>query len=210
MIIASISNQFIQGILATSWIEFIAVIAGIASVWYSKKAHVLVYPIGLINTILYIYLSIISSLYGEAAVNIYYSVMSIYGWIQWNKKNESTHLLKLQIKFSSRKEWGTQLLFFSCCYAIIFSALSWLKYSFAPAAIPWADGFASACAFTGMWLMTRKKVESWIWWTATNIASIPLYFIKGYVFSSVQFIILLILSIGGLINWRKKAVHEFN
>ncbi|TAG12842.1 MAG: nicotinamide riboside transporter PnuC [Sphingobacteriia bacterium] len=208
MVIASILEQFLQGILDTGMVEFIAVIAGIASVWFSRKAHILVYPIGLINTLLYIYLSFKGSLYGEASVNIYYSVMSIYGWIQWSKKDLQTNDLKLQIQFSNRKEWIEQLLFFSCCYAFIFSALTWLKQSFAPAAIPWADGFASASAFTGMWLMTRKKVESWIWWTATNIASIPLYFMKGYVFTSVQFMVLLVLSIAGLISWRKKVMYE--
>jgi nicotinamide mononucleotide transporter len=208
MVIASILEQFLQGILDTGMVEFIAVIAGIASVWFSRKAHILVYPIGLINTLLYIYLSFKGSLYGEASVNIYYSVMSIYGWIQWRKKDLQTNDLKLQIQFSNRKEWIEQLLFFSCCYAFIFSALTWLKQSFAPAAIPWADGFASASAFTGMWLMTRKKVESWIWWTATNIASIPLYFMKGYVFTSVQFMVLLVLSIAGLISWRKKVMYE--
>jgi nicotinamide mononucleotide transporter len=90
---------------------------------------------------------------------------------------------------------------------LIYAALSWLKQSFAPEAIPWADALASATAYTGMWLMARKKVESWIWWIATNIASIPLYFIKGYVFTSVQFLVLLILAIAGLISWQQKAKH---
>ena len=70
---------------------------------------------------------------------------------------------------------------------------------------PWADAFASATAYTGMWLMAKKKVESWVWWILTNIASIPLYFIKGYAFTSVQFIVLLILAIAGLISWQQKA-----
>jgi nicotinamide mononucleotide transporter len=83
--------------------------------------------------------------------------------------------------------------------------LSYLKTNFAPGAIPWADAFASASAFTGMWLMTRKKVESWYWWIATNIASIPLYFVKGYVFTSVYYFILLIMAIFGLIEWRRRA-----
>jgi nicotinamide mononucleotide transporter len=132
--------------------------------------------------------------------------MSIYVWMVWSRKDitQTQHITKIQ--FSSSKEWLAQLLFFASCYIVIFFSLSWLKASFAPDAIPWADAFASATAYTGMWLMARKKVESWIWWIATNIASIPLYFIKGYVFTSVQFFILLILAIAGLISWRKKAI----
>jgi nicotinamide mononucleotide transporter len=59
-----------------------------------------------------------------------------------------------------------------------------------------------------MWLMAKKKMESWIWWIVTNITSIPLYFIKGYAFTSFQFIVLLILAIAGLITWNKKAKQK--
>jgi len=200
-----IMNQFISGLRQTSLLEFIAVLAGIASVWFSRKEQILVYPVGLINTLIYIYLSIKGQLFGEASVNFYYSVMSIYGWILWTKKDASTHTLVLHITNSSKKEWIQQLCFFGAFYLLIFVLLTWLQKGFAPEAIPWADAFASASAYTGMWLMARKKTESWIWWIATNMASIPLYFVKGYVFTSVQFFILLILAIAGLIEWKKRA-----
>jgi nicotinamide mononucleotide transporter len=97
------------------------------------------------------------------------------------------------------------LLFFAAFYIAIFSALTWLQQEFAPEAIPWADAFASATAYTGMWLMARKKVESWYWWIATNVGSIPLYFVKGYVFTSVQYLVLLVLAVAGLVEWGRKA-----
>lgn len=207
MNLLSIIDQFKTGLLQTGWLEYIAVFACIASVWFSRKENILVYPVGLINTCIYIYLSVHGHLYGEASVNLYYTIMSIYGWIIWSKKDTTQHRPIIQIQFSTPREWLWQLLFFSGFYIVIYSSLSWLKESFAPEAIPWADAFASATAYTGMWLMARKKVESWIWWIATNIASIPLYFIKGYVFTSVQFLVLLILAIAGLLSWRKKAMH---
>ena len=98
-----------------------------------------------------------------------------------------------------------ELGFFAGFYIVIFSALSYLKRDFAPGAIPWADAFASATAFTGMWLMARKKVESWYWWIATNIASIPLYFVKHYVFTSVYYLVLLAMAVWGLIEWQQRA-----
>lgn len=204
--VPEIYHQFITGLQQTGPVEYIAVFAGIASVWFSRKENILVYPVGLINTIFYIYLSVKGHLYGEASVNFYYTIMSIYGWILWARKDAIKQEVILHITKSDRKEWIGQLLFFTVFYIVIFSALSWAKQVFAPEAIPWADAFASATAYTGMWLMARKKVESWIWWIATNIASIPLYFIKGYVFTSVQFLVLLILAIAGLIEWRKRAV----
>jgi nicotinamide mononucleotide transporter len=203
----SIWQQFIEGLQYTSLPEFIAVIAGIASVWFSRKENILVYPVGLVNTIIYIWLSFKGDLLGEASVNFYYTVMSIYGWIVWSKKDKEHHPV-VHITFSNRKWWEHQLSFFAIIYIIIFLLLTYLKKDFAPDAIPWADAFASATAFTGMWLMTKKKVESWYWWIATNIASIPLYFVKHYVFTSVYYLVLLFMAIWGLIEWRNKVQEQ--
>jgi len=203
-----IYRQFIEGMKQTGWLEYIAVFAGIASVWFSRIENILVYPVGLINTVIYIYLSFQVGLWGEGSVNFYYTVVSIYGWILWAKRDQQHHHLVV-IKKSSGKEWTVHLLFFSTFYIAIFFALRWLKNNGnAPQAIPWADAFASAAAYTGMWLMAKKKVESWYWWIATNIASIPLYFVKELVFTSVYYLILLVLAISGLFEWIKRAGEE--
>lgn len=204
-----IYHQFINGLQHTGLLEFIAVFAGIGSVWFSKKENILVYPVGLVNTTIYIYLSLKGHLLGEASVNLYYTIMSIYGWVLWAKRDEVKHEKALHITSSSGREWMQQLAFFIIFYIVIFVSLTWLKKEFAPEAIPWADAFASASAYTGMWLMARKKVESWLWWIATNLASIPLYFVKGYVFTSVQFLVLLVLAVAGLIEWKKKEKHTY-
>ena len=205
-VLESIYNGFVQ----TTWIEAIAVISGIVSVWYSRKENILVFPTGLLNTTIYIYLSFKGHLLGEASVNLYYTIMSLYGWYLWTRKNQTNQELILQITNSNTKERIQQFLFFAGVYATIYFALVYLKQSFAPEAIPWADSLASASAYTAMWLMAKKKVESWFWWVLTNIASIPLYFIKGYTFTSVQFIVLLILAIAGWIEWSKKANNVKN
>ena len=207
MSLEEIYRQFTEGMQNTTWLEYLAVFAGIASVWFSRKENILVYPVGLINTIIYVWLSIKGQLLGEASVNFYYTVMSIYGWILWAKKDATQHHV-VTISFSDKKWWAYQLLFFSAFYISIYFSLSYLKKDFAPGAIPWADAFASATAFTGMWLMTKKKVESWWWWIATNIASIPLYFVKHYVFTSVYYLVLLIMAIFGLKEWMKRAKAE--
>ena len=206
MTIHQVMEQLISGIQQTGFLEFVGVFAGIVGVWFNRKEMIIGYPIGLINTIIYIYLSLKGHLLGEASVNLYYTIMSFYGWALWSKKDQIKHEAVLHITKSNTKEWISHLLFFAAFYFAIFFSLTWAKQAFAPEAIPWADAFASATAYTGMWLMARKKVESWIWWIATNMASIPLYFIKGYVFTSVQFVVLLILAVMGLISWQKKAV----
>lgn len=204
MTLEEIYQQFINGMRETSALEYIAVFAGIISVWYSRLENIWVYPTGLVSTIIYIYLSADRHLYGEASVNLFYTIMSIYGWYLWLKKNDQKNYV-VTIKYSTRKEWIQYLLFFAACYIAIYVSLTWLKESFGKDAIPWADAFASATAYTGMLLMARKKVESWYWWIATNIASIPLYFVKQYVFSSVFYLVLLIMAWFGLAEWIKRA-----
>jgi nicotinamide mononucleotide transporter len=204
----SLFESIYNGLLQTTWLELIAVIAGIASVWYSRKESILVYPIGLVNTTIYIYLSFKGHLLGEASVNLYYTLMSLWGWYLWTRVDPNKHTIILQITISNARDWIHQILFFLAFYFSLYFSLTYLKKEFAPEAIPWADALASAAAYTGMWLMAKKKVESWIWWIITNIASIPLYFIKGYTFTSVQFIVLLVLAIAGLKSWNDKAKNN--
>ena len=198
-----ILQQFFENLRQTTTLEYVAVVAGIVSVVFSRKENIWVYPTGLINTIIYIYLSFKFDLIGEASVNFYYTVMSVYGWWLWSKKDQRKRPV-LQVTFSDKRQWLEQLLFFLLFYVAIFWALTYLQRYFS-GAIPWADAFASATAYTGMWLMAKKKVESWWWWIATNIASIPLYFVKGLVFTSVYFVVLLVLAVAGLAEWRRRA-----
>ena len=124
-----IFNDFIVGLKNTTVLEYIAVITGIVSVWFSKKENILVYPVGLVNTTIFVYLSFKYHLIGEAAVNFYYTVLSIWGWYLWAKKDVSAKPI-LHITFSNKKELLQQALFFLSLYLIIFFSLTYLKASF--------------------------------------------------------------------------------
>ena len=198
MEIQHIWQQFLEGLLATTPLEFIAVVFGIASVIYSRQENIRVYPTGIVNTTIYIYLSLIAGLYAEAGVNFYYTVMSIVGWFMWAGKKEGKTVL--HISRSTLREWSFALGFFALCWLVLW----WVLKTFTNSTVPLADGFASAAAYTGMWLMARKKLENWLWWIITNVASIPLYFIKGFVFTSFQYLVFLVLAVMGYVEWRRK------
>ncbi|MCB0534867.1 MAG: nicotinamide mononucleotide transporter [Lewinellaceae bacterium] len=196
--IHEIWQQLLEGLLATTLLEFIAVAFGIASVIFSRLENILVYPTGLVNTIIYIYLSVVAGLYAEAGVNFYYTVMSIWGWLMWARKKDGETVL--HITRSSTREWLQALAFFAVCWLLLFLALQ----HWTDSTVPLADGFASAAAYTGMLLMTRKKLENWLWWILTNMAAMPLYFIKGFVFTSFQYLVFLLLAILGYLEWRRR------
>lgn len=196
-----IISQFQTDIHQTSWFEFIAVITGIASVIFSRKENILVYPVGMISTGIFIWLYITHGLYADASVNFYYTVMSIIGWIMWSRKSEGK--LKLKVTASSKNDWGKAVIFFLVCWLVLFFLLN----RFTDSTVPIADSFTSAAAFTGMWLMNKKKLENWTWWIITDLASVPLNFYKHLVFASFQYLVFLILAIMGYITWRKKIVY---
>jgi len=183
----------------TSGLEYVAVFFGIVSVLYSRKENILVYPTGIINTILYTWFCFSWwNLYAEGSLNFYYTAMSLYGWYVWSRKKDGKILA---ITYNTKKDWIICITFFIICWVVLFFILK----NYTNSSVPLGDSFASAAAYTGMWQMTRKKVENWIWWIITNIASIPLYFYKGAVFTSVQYLVFLILAVMGLVEWIKKT-----
>lgn len=199
-------NKFLLGLHQTTWLEFVAVVFGIVSVLYSRIENILVYPTGIINTTLYTWFCFgWWGLYAEGSLNFYYTIMSIYGWVLWSRTSK-TGTKDLVITSSSVKEWGFAIGFFALCYMVLFFILK--KYT--NSTVPFADAFASASAYTAMWLMARKKLENWLWWMLTNLASIPLYFIKGAVFTSFQYVVFLILSIAGYLAWKKKMTLKYD
>lgn len=205
MTLTEIYHQLIEGIKNTTWLEFVAVVFGIISVVFSRKENILVYPTGLINTILYTYMCYAWwNLKGEASLNFYYTVMSIYGWWMWSRhKNNSTEK-EIHITASTKKEWLVAIAFFAVCWAVLFVVLK--KYT--SSNVPIADSFASASAYTAMWLMAKKKLENWTWWIITNMASIPLYFYKHAVFTSFQYLVFLILAVMGYLTWKEKIKNR--
>ena len=196
-----IISQFLSEIHQTSGLEFIAVITGIASVVFSRKENILVYPVGMISTGIFIYLYLTHGLYADASVNFYYTLMSVLGWFMWSKKSDGKKMLS--ITASSKTEWIIALLFFFVCWLVLYLLLS----HFTDSTVPVADSFTSGAAFTGMWLMNKKKLENWTWWIITDLASVPLNFYKHLVFTSFQYLVFLVLAIMGYISWSKKAAH---
>lgn len=200
-------DDFVREIKETGLLEYVGTLTGIASVWFSKKEHILVYPVGLVSTVVYIYICLQGNLLGEASVNVYYTIMSVYGWVLWSKKDPLDNN-RLQISSYAKGDAWQPFVFFGACFLVIYLLLNWAKSVFAPGCIPFADAFASATAYTGMWLMAKKKIENWWWWVATNSVSIPLYFIKGYAFTSFQFFIFLVMAVSGWYSWHKKLLER--
>ena len=180
-------------------LEFLAFIFGIISVVYAKKENILVYPTGIICTVITIYLLYRAQYFGDMMMNVYYSAMSIYGWWNWSRVKDNHYIVL--ISKTNKKEYLIASFFFLLTIVITFSVY---KMNLDSLEIPnYIDIFTSGIFFTAMWLMANKKIESWIFWIIGDIITIPLYSYRGLGILSLQYLIFLILAIQGYYEWKK-------
>ena len=174
-------------------------IFGVLSVYFAKKENVLVYPTGIICTILSVYIMFNAKYYADMSINIYYSIMSIYGWYHWTRKKNGQTEFPISWMNSLEKKWAIFLFIITVIFIIFIynffdKFTSWTAY---------VDTFTTGLFFVGMWLMAKRKIENWIFWIVGDIVSIPLYFFKGYTVTAIQFLVFTIIAFYGYKEWKK-------
>jgi nicotinamide mononucleotide transporter len=179
-------------------LEIIAVFFGFLSVWFSKNNNILVFPTGMINTSIFVYLLLKWSLLGDMIINAYYFIMSIYGWYFWLKGTNNT--VSPISKVSNSDIRIVVLLFIS---SSVFVSLVYSFFDKWETIVSYIDILTTAIFFAAMWLMAKRKVESWIFWIVGNIISVPLYLHKGLAFTSIQYFIFTVIAIAGYIKWKE-------
>lgn len=206
-------------------LEFVAAFFGVMSVWFAKRENIWVYPTGIISTAIYVYLLSQWALYGDLIINIYYTLMSIFGWYMWSKAVDGKqNYLAISRTNTKDKLKAIGIFLFTSIFVIIvyryydvmpnnlgfsesveyaFSKLTSGNLEDFREAAPFIDTFTTGIFFAAMWLMALKKIENWTLWIVGDIASVPLYFVKGYGFTAIQYVIFLILAILAYQQWRK-------
>jgi nicotinamide mononucleotide transporter len=181
------------------FLELVAVFFGLLSVWCAKNNSIWVFPTGLISTSIYAYLLWKWNLLGDSMINVYYFLMSIYGWYIWTRKKGNE--IEFPITMASKKEKTYSIVIFLT--TIIFVVFVYLFFDKFTTWYSYVDTLVTAIFFVGMWLMSKRKIENWIFWIIGDAISIPLYFFKGYTFTSIQYVIFTIVAFYGYKEWKK-------
>ena len=200
-----IFNTLWSNVLDTSLLEFIAVIFGLLSVWFAKQEKILVYPTGIISVVIYVYICFGIKLYADAGINLFFFIMSVYGWYKWTRKKEQP---TLKITACNSKDWFVAIGMFVVSIIVIISLLKIFKQDdieYWSTNVPYIDTFTTAIFIVAMWLMAFKKIENWILWIIGDIISVPLYAYKGLVFTGFQFFVFLIIAVMGYVAWKKSC-----
>lgn len=180
-------------------LEFVVLIAGILSVWYAKKENILVYPTGLVATIITVYLFLKDGLLGDMMMNFYWSAMSVYGWWNWSRKKDNKKIVKIS-RTTTKEKWIGFGLF---CMTILINYTVYRFFDYSIEVSNYIDILTSGLFFTAMWYMALKKLENWTLWIIADIVTIPLYAYRGWGMLSFQYVIFTILAIQAYIIWKR-------
>lgn len=192
-----------------SYVELFGTVLYLWSVWLIAHRRVLTWPVGIVSVLLYMALFYQIRLYADAMEQVYYLIVSVYGWLHWGR-SPTTNGQRVIVRFSLPREivrWIIAAAILSIFTGLLISRLhQFLPGVFPePASFPFLDALTTVMSFVAMWLMAKKRIESWIYWIIVDVIAIGLYFVKDVWFVSLLYVILLIMAINGLMTWSKSA-----
>ncbi|SHK26325.1 nicotinamide riboside transporter PnuC [Chryseobacterium polytrichastri] len=195
-------------------LEISGTIFGILSVYFSIKKNIWVYPTGIISTLIYVYILFNFGLFGDCMINVYYTAMSIYGWILWSK-NSKDHI-HVDVSWATKKEWifASFLFIISLVFVtIIYYYKPYIDNQFSMKGTSlglyhldwanWLDVVTTSIFLVGMWFMAKQRIENWIFWIVGDFICMPMMIFKGLGITSVQYLVFTIMAILGYVSWKK-------
>ena len=188
-------HLFMQQIQQTTLLEWLAVTLAVAEVLLARVNNVWLYHTGIAGTAIGIYVLLIAGLYAESILNVYYVVMSVYGWAYWLTKRNAA---PVKITYTTKQEWGIVLAIVFIGWGLLYLILT----RFTDSSVPVWDSFVSSTAWAGMWLLARRKIENWVLLNISNLFAVPLLFHKNLVMFGLLTIFLFIIAIWGYFEWR--------
>ena len=204
-------------------LELVAVIFGVASVLLASRLNVLVFPIGIISTALFVYLLWQWQLFGDMFINAYYTAMGIYGWFNWSKNKNNSEQNDIIIEHIQASDVSTLALLASATVAFValiyyFRPVINNNFSFDGAVlgmhlftwVDYTDMLTTALFLMAMWLMANRKIEHWLLWIVADAISVPLYFYKGLTFTSLQYVVFTAIAIWAYYEWQQRYRVQFN
>ncbi len=203
MTLTELYQRFLENVRQTTWPEWVSTVAQIASVWYARKNDIRVYPTGIAGVLLaaWVYFFLVDPpLYADGCLNLYYFVMSVYGWYHWAQKKDSTHYA-YPIRWCTWPERISGLLLFGAGFLLLLGVLTRYTNSNTPV----LDALVSASAVTAMWWMAKRKIENWHAWIFSNLVAIPLNFYKGLMLFTLMYLLFLLLAWMGYRQWKQQA-----
>ncbi|MDA0987231.1 MAG: nicotinamide riboside transporter PnuC [Bacteroidetes bacterium] len=181
-----------------TFLEIIATITGIISVWFVVRQNIWCYPFGIISVTIYIYIFFNVKLYADMGLQVAFIILQAYGWYVWlfGGKNKT----ELIVTYASR---STNVIVIFAVMVSSYSLGKFLKTN-TDAALPFWDSTMTSLSLAGQYLMAKKNIENWFYWIVVNIISIGMYIVKDLYVTTILYSVYFVLAIIGLIEWKKE------
>lgn len=191
-----------------SYVELIGTFFGLISVYYASKANILTWATGIVNEIFLFTLFFQVQLYADMFLQIYFFMVTLYGWYNWNTKSIENNIFKTSKQ--SKMRLAMLILAGTLISGYLFSNIHsyFPEYFKIQAAYPFTDSFVMVSSIIATVLLARKKIENWYLWISVDIVCVVLYFKKGIYFLSLEYLIFLGLASYGLYNWKKRLRND--
>ncbi len=202
-------GQIVDFLSKLDWLELFAATLGVISVAYARKENILVFPIGLVNVSIYIYIYFVARFYANAGINIVYFISNAYGWYLWGRTNEDDSKLKVSnnTKLQNWLSWSGAVVVYVVVYYLLIH-VNRDNPDYLNTYLPYLDSFNTSFFLIATILMAFKKVENWVFWTVGNVVSIPIFLWQGLYFTSLQYALFLLLAVLGWKEWGEKSKKE--
>ena len=187
------------------YIEILGTIVGIVYLWLEYKANIYLWLVSIIMPAIYLYIFYVAGLYADFAINIYYLLIAIYGWLAWkygfklfSLKKENNRVEVLKISSIPKKLWIRLFL----VYALLQLLITWVLVTYTNSDVPWLDSFTTSVSIIAMWLLARKYVEQWLVGIIVDVVCVGLYIYKDLYFTSALYALYAIIAVFGYFKWR--------
>jgi nicotinamide mononucleotide transporter len=176
--------------------EIIAVVLAVVYLALAIWQNPLCWPAALISVALFSIVYFESRLYMQAALQIYYFAMGIYGWLQWKRGGDDE--AGVTVRWWTLKSHGVAL-----ALVLVATVLSGGVLSGTDARFPYFDSFATVAALVGTWLLAKKYIENWIYWFVIDAVLVCLSWLSGLYWTAGLYALYLIMVVTGFVSWRK-------
>ena len=192
--------------LSGNYIELLGAILGFAYIFFSIRQNILTWPVGLLTSVLYIWVFFDSKLYADMGLQMYYVLVSIYGWYEWVKGNPTSPESKVVLKVSRLSmNMGLKLAFASF---VIFLLMWFVLKNYTDSPVPFGDSLATSLSIVATWMLARKILEHWLVWIFVDAFSCALFWYKGLHPTVILFVVYTFMAVVGFIEWKKELVTE--
>jgi nicotinamide mononucleotide transporter len=181
------------------WIELFGVVTGILYVILEVRQNKLLWPLGLITSLAYVYIFFTGKFYADMGLQVYYVLISIYGWYFWSRGGAKAEKGELSVTRINRMQFFMLLLAFGAAWAGIYYVLD----RHTDSTVPLGDSFTTALAIVATWMLTRKIIEMWFLWIIANVVSIGLYIYKGLYPTVMLYVVYAGMAVYGYFEWKK-------